>query len=147
VITVNYIISILVGILSGISAYYISHKMEKGPVHGSAVVTFVSGIIFTLLENYGISGALDFAVVAATSGYAGMVGNNYVKNLKQMVFVSIIASTLLMISSTMFSGVGGRLGVIAAVSCFAFIGLKRVSNYKLCLPLKKQLLKSEDSLY
>lgn len=143
----NLIISIIVGVLSGVSSYYISQRLKKGPVYGSIVVTFIAGLLFTVLESIGISGALDLAVVAATAGYAGMVGNMYVKNLLEMSVVSIITSILYMSSTNLFVGIGGRLGVIAAVSCFAFIGLKRISKYKYIQSFKNQLKKSEDCLY
>ncbi|MFP4456873.1 MAG: hypothetical protein ACLFPS_04370 [Clostridia bacterium] len=143
----NLITSIIVGVLAGVSSYYISQRLKKGPVYGSVVVTFIAGLLFTVLESIGINGALDLAVVAATASYAGMVGNMYVKNLLEMSVVSIITSILYMSSTNLFVGIGGRLGVIAAVSCFAFIGLKRIYKYKYIQSVKNQLKKSEDCLY
>lgn len=143
----SFLINIIVGVLAGISSYYISHGLKKGPVYGSVIVTFSAGLLFSALDYLGVKGALDLAVIAAAAGYAGMVGNMYVKNLLEMAVVSIITGILYMFSTNLFVGIGGRLGVIAAVSCFAFIGLKRVYRYKYFQLFKKQLMKSEDCLY
>jgi hypothetical protein len=127
----NTIIIILVAIIGGIVAYYISHDLGKGPVVGSTIVTLGSGLIFTGLEYLGVPGTVELAIVATTAGYAGMVSKKYVNNMTQMVVVSIISGVLYILSTNLFVGIGGRLGTIAAVSCFAFIGLKRLICYKI----------------
>jgi len=40
--------------------------------------------------------------------------------------VSLITGSLFIISTSAYKGVGGKLGTIAALACFTWIGIKRV---------------------
>ncbi len=133
------LIIILISVFGGCIAFYVSHNLGKGPVYGSAIVTLLSGVIFMLLEHFGVSGSAELAIVATTASYAGMASKKYVMNIWQMAVVGVIAGTLYVLSTNLFVGIGGRLGTIAAVSCFAFIGLKKIIYAKF-----PRLMKTED---
>jgi len=117
-------ISLIIGVsvLSGILTYLLSNKLKKGPVFGSATVTLVSGIIFPyFFPEFGTT----LMVVAACSSYAGMVAVKNIPSLWEMIIVSVITSLLFIVTSSSYVGVGGKLGTIAALSCFTWIGFKK----------------------
>lgn len=117
------LIILMVAILAGISTYSISNNLNKGGVFGSAVVTLICGIVFPyFFPELGST----LMVVAACASYAGMVSIKNVSNIWEMSIVSLITGALFVISNSAYQGVGGRLGTIAALSCFTWIGIKRV---------------------
>lgn len=117
------IIILLVCITAGIATYYISCILEKGAVVASAVVTFSSGLIFPLLFPE-IGGIL--AAAGACASYAGMVDIQKVCSLREMIVVSIITGILFILFISAYPGIGGRLGTIAAIACFIWLGIKRI---------------------
>lgn len=129
------IMIVAVAIIAGMAAYYISVIMGKGGVFGSAVVVLVSGVLFRYLEVEGLIAVTGLAVVATCASYAGMVAQKNVENLKEMAVVGFITGALFIASGNVFVGVGGRLGVIGAIACFAWMGLKKMSHKK---PAEKQ---------
>lgn len=130
----NIAIILMVSILAGMAAYYISVVMGKGGVFGSAVVTLVAGVLFRYLEVEGIIGITGLAVVATCASYAGMVAQKNVANVKEMAVVGLFTGALYIAGATTYVGVGGRLGVIAAIACYAWIGLKKLTGKGLEAP-------------
>jgi hypothetical protein len=120
------IVILAVSVISGMAAYYISVIMGKGGVFGSAVVTLVAGVVFRYLEMEGMIAVTGLAIVATAAGYAGMVAQKNVANLKEMAIVALLCGALLISSGTVFGGVGGRLGTVAAIACFSWIGIKKL---------------------
>jgi hypothetical protein len=120
------VIILIVSVLAGMAAYYISVVMGKGGVFGSAVVTLSAGVLFRYLEMEGLIAVTGLAVVATAASYAGMVAQKNVANLKEMAVVGLLCGALLMASGTVFGGVGGRLGTVAAIACFSWIGIKKL---------------------
>jgi len=117
------IMILIVSILSGIATYTISNRLKKGGVFASASVTLISGIVFPyFFPEIGS----NLMVVAACASYAGMVSVKNVPKLWEMVMVSAIAGSLFIVFNSAYQGVGGRLGTIAAISCFTWIGFKKV---------------------
>ena len=115
--------------------YTINVKLKKGGVFGSALIVMVSGLLYKFyLEQHFPGIVATFPAVATTASYAGMVSEKYVKNIWQMGIVGLIAGTLFFAGSTAFSdnseawfrGVGGTLGTIAAIACFAFISINKL---------------------
>lgn len=124
----DVIIILIVSVLAGMAAFYISAVMGKGGVFGSAVVTLIAGVLFRYLEMEGLITITGLAVVATTAGYAGMVAQKNVANLKEMAVVGLISGALYIAGANVFAGVGGRLGTIAAIACFAWIGFKKITG-------------------
>ncbi|MDW7671728.1 MAG: hypothetical protein SCK57_08865 [Bacillota bacterium] len=122
------IIILIVSALAGMAAFYISIVMGKGGVFGSAVVTLTAGVLFRYLEMEGLITITGLAVVATTASYAGMVAQKNVENLKEMAVVGLISGALYIAGGNVFVGVGGRLGTIAAIACFAWIGFKKITG-------------------
>lgn len=113
---------VIIAVLAGMATYVISVKLEKGAVFGSAIVVLLSGLF---LPHFFETGA-TLAVVATTSSYAGMVAAKNVPNLKEMAAVGLIVGILFILAEPVYLGVGGKLGVIAALSCLSWIGIKKV---------------------
>lgn len=118
---------LIVSIVAGVVTYMISHILKKGAVAASAIVTLVSGLIlpFFFPETGGL-----LAVAAACSSYAGMISVENASNLLEMAIVSLITGTLFIAASNAYAGVGGRLGTIAAISCFVWIAFKKIFTKK-----------------
>lgn len=114
---------IVVAVLAGMATYTISVYMNKGAVFGSAVITLIAGIFFPyFIPTIGSK----LAVVATCSSYAGMVAVKNVPKLWEMSIVGLIAGFLFIATSNAYVGVGGKLGTIAAISCFTWIGCKKI---------------------
>ncbi|RQD67419.1 MAG: hypothetical protein D5S00_10715 [Tindallia sp. MSAO_Bac2] len=125
------ILIIIVSIIAGMATYYISVIMGKGAVFGSAIVVLVSGLLFRYLEAENMIAISGLAVVATTATYTGMVAQKNVANLKEMAAAGFITALLYIASTNTFAGVGGRLGTIAALACFTWIGIKKLLGNKI----------------
>lgn len=111
---------ILTGIIAAYITYYISIELKKGAVFASAIVTLTAGL---LLPRMFMEGSI-LAAVATCSSYAGMVSKDKFKSSKDMIYVGFICSLIFIVTIDAYVGVGGRLGTIAAISGFSFLGMK-----------------------
>ncbi len=119
------IMIILVVALATSLTYLIIHKLKKGPVIASAVVTLLSGILLpSLLPEEGML----LATVATAGSYAAMVSKEKFPKLVDMIFVGVLCGIVFILTQEVFVGVGGRLGSIAAISCFSWLGLKKIKD-------------------
>ncbi len=125
---------IVVAVVAAVAAYSISIEMGKGGVFGSAVVTLIAGVLFKYLETEGFITITGLAVVATTAGYAGMAAQKNIANVKEMAIVGLITGILYIAGANAFIGVGGRLGTIAAISCFSWVGFKSVTGFSIQSP-------------
>lgn len=116
------LIFILTASAAGTLSYGISNKFKKGPVFGSSVITLVAGIILPVLIPE-IGGKL--AAAAACASYAGMAATKLIPSTLEMSLISALSGVMLLIASNAYVGIGGRLGTIAALACFAWIGLRK----------------------
>ncbi len=113
---------IITAILATCLTYFICFNLDKGPVLASAVVTLASGILLPYLFS---DGGAVLAGVATCGSYAAMVSKSKFPELKDMIFVGIICGTVFALTQDVFVGVGGRLGSIAAISGFTWLGLRK----------------------
>lgn len=121
----DYIVMLIVSVAAAMASYYINIIMNKGAVFGSAVVVLISGIIFPhFLPEIGSK----LAVMAATGSYAGMCSTAKFSKLEEMIPVGIITGFIFNSVPLAYDGVGGKLGTIAAISCIAWMGIKKVFN-------------------
>lgn len=112
-------------ILGGVSTFYINHKLKKGPVFASAIVTFFSGIVLPFLFK---DSGLTMAAATAAGSYIGMSGKEQIQNSMEIIVASIFLSTLFVISNDVFIGIGGKLGTMACISVMALYGIKTLSS-------------------
>lgn len=119
----NELMLLPVAVLSGMATYIVSNYLKRGTVIGSAVVTLLSGILFPyFFPEMGT----QMALVAACASYAGMISIENALNLLEMAIISLMAGILYLAASSAYVGIGGKLGAMAAISCFAWLGFKKV---------------------
>ena len=114
---------LIISVISGMATYIVSNILKRGPVIASAVITLVAGLMLPYF--FPLSGAL-LATAAACSSYAGMISLENALNLSEMSVISLMTGILFIAATNAYAGIGGRLGTIAAISCFAWLGFKKV---------------------
>lgn len=117
------IIILTVAIIAGITTYIISHILKRGAVIASAIVTLIAGI---MLPYFFPLIGVTLASVAACSSYAGMISLENALNLREMSIISLISGILFIATTNAYVGIGGKLGTIAAIACFSWLGFKKV---------------------
>lgn len=117
-------ISILfVSVAAGVLTYFAAHMLKRGPVIASAIITLASGVLLPhFFPDYGAT----VATAAACASYAGMISVENALNLLEMSVISLMTGVLFIAASAAYVGIGGRLGTIAAISCFAWLGFKKI---------------------
>ncbi|WP_100064980.1 hypothetical protein [Miniphocaeibacter massiliensis] len=117
------IIILIISVVAGISTYIVSNILKRGSVIASAIITLISGLMIPYFFP-NIGGMLTLA--AACSSYAGMISVENALNIFEMAIISLMTGILFIASTSAYLGIGGRLGTIAAISCFAWLGFKKV---------------------
>lgn len=117
------LIILLVSVVAGLATYTVSNILKRGGVIASAIITLVSGLMLPYF--FPTMGGL-MATAAACSSYAGMISVENALNLREMSIISLMTGILFIAASNAYIGIGGRLGTIAAISCFAWLGFKKV---------------------
>lgn len=117
------IIVLITSVIAGMATYLISNILKRGAVIASAIITLVSGIMLPYF--FPILGS-TLVTAAACSSYAGMISIENALDLREMALISLITGILYIAASSAYVGIGGRLGTIAAISCFAWLGFKKV---------------------
>lgn len=119
------IMIILVAVIATSLTYSIIYKLKKGPVIASAIVTLAAGI---LLPHFFPEKGMLLATVATAGSYASMVSKEKFPKIVDMIFVGVLCGIIFMLTQDVFVGVGGRLGSIAAISCFSWLGIKKIKS-------------------
>lgn len=114
---------LIIAVLAGIATYVVSHILNRGAVIASAIITLVSGLVLPYF--FPATGGV-LATAAACSSYAGMISLENALNLLEMSVISLMTGILFIIASNAYPGIGGRLGTIAAIACFAWLAFKKV---------------------
>lgn len=117
------VIILIISVVAGIATYIVSHILKRGAVIASAIITLVSGLMFPYF--FPVMGN-QLAVAAACSSYAGMISIENAVNVFEMAIISLMTGILFIAAASAYPGIGGRLGTIAAISCFAWLGFKKV---------------------
>ncbi len=117
-------ISILfISVVSGVLTYIASNLLKRGPVIASAIITLASGLVLPhFFPDYGIT----IAAAAACASYSGMISVENALNLFEMSIISLMTGILFIAANSAYAGIGGRLGTIAAIACFAWLGFKKI---------------------
>lgn len=117
------IIILIISMVAGMGTYIVSNILKRGGVIASAIITLVSGL---MLPYFFPSIGTLLSMAAACSSYAGMISVENALNVIEMGIISLMTGILFIAASSAYIGIGGRLGTIAAISCFAWIGFKKV---------------------
>lgn len=116
------ILIILVAILGTVVAYFISVYLDKGATMGAGVTTLISGIVFSYMDS---ELGLTLAAVATTGAYAGMISKKNTPQIWEMIIIGFIVGIITILATSVYLGIGGKLGTIAAISCLTWIGMKK----------------------
>ena len=116
------VIILAVAVLSGILTYLASIIIKRGSVVASAIVTLASGLV---LPHFFPELGDTLAAVAACASYAGMISVENALDIKEMAAISLMTGILYLVTTHVFVGIGGKLGTVAAISCFAWLGVKK----------------------
>ncbi len=119
----NELIILATSVLAGMATYFVSIILKRGAVIASATITLISGL---LLPYFFPSMSGTLVTAAACASYAGMISVENALNVFEMAIISLITGILFIAASSAYAGIGGRLGTIGAISCFAWLGLKKV---------------------
>lgn len=124
-ILMNQLTVVLLMVLGTWATFYLSVYYKKGNVMASAVVVLGAGLI----EHF-IPGVLNTQTAAgiAVASYAGMVSSKLIAQQHEILIIGVLCSFVFFSVDGIFSGVGGRLGTIAAVSWGSYFGLKLIYN-------------------
>ncbi len=125
----NNVLILLAGIVGAVGSYWIGINLNKGATMGAAVITLLSGLIFPYI-NPEIGPTL--AVVATSGAYAGMISKKNAPHIWEMVIVGAIVGMVSILATSTYIGVGGKLGTMAAIACFIWIGIKK--TFKIDVP-------------
>lgn len=117
------IIILTISILSGIATFIVSNILKKGPIIASAIITLMSGL---MIPYFSPSMSTTLTAASACASYAGMISIENALNPLEMSIISLMTGILFIASKNAYIGIGGRLGTIAAISCFAWLGFKKV---------------------
>lgn len=117
------ILILITAVIAGMATYIVSNFLKRGAVIGSAIITLVSGL---MLPYFFPDAGQQLAVAAACASYAGMISIENALNLFEMAIISLMTGILFIAASSAYPGIGGRLGAMAAISCFAWLGFKKV---------------------
>ena len=114
---------LIISVLAGMATYIVSNILKRGAVIASAIITLVSGLLLPYFFP-DMGGVL--ATAAACASYAGMISLENALNLLEMAIISLMTGILFIAATSAYPGIGGRLGTIAAIACFAWLGFKKV---------------------
>lgn len=117
------IIVLMISVAGGMATYFVNNILKRGAVIASAIITLVSGL---MLPYFFPQMGSTLVTAAACSSYAGMISVENALNVWEMAIISLITGILYIAASSAYVGIGGRLGTIAAISCFAWLGFKKV---------------------
>lgn len=117
------VIVLIISVVAGMATYIVSNFLKRGAVIASAIITLVSGLMLPYF--FPLRGSV-LATAAACASYAGMISVENALNLFEMAVISLMTGILFIAANSAYAGVGGRLGTIAAISCFTWLGFKKV---------------------
>ena len=117
------VIILIISIAAGMATYIVANILKRGAVIASAIITLVSGLMLPYF--FPLMGDV-LATAAACSSYAGMISIENALNLLEMAVISLMTGILFIAARSAYIGIGGRLGTIAAISCFTWLGFKKV---------------------
>lgn len=117
------LIIIIVTMLAGLATFFVNNVLKKGGTLASALVSMVGALI---LPHFFQELGTILTLATATASYAGMVSIQNAMDYKEMAVISFLAGILFVGTLSAYQGIGGKLGVIGAIACFAWLGFKKV---------------------
>lgn len=112
-------------IIGAISTYVINIKLKTGVVLSSSIVGLIGGLI---LPNIFLAGT-QMAIALFCGTFIGMSAAEKLCFKKCIIIASIVGSILFAYTNPYFSGLGGKLGLIAFSSSIATAGYYNLKKY------------------
>lgn len=112
------------------STFHLNHTLKQGSVRSSALSSLVVGLIFYFVPNL-FESALQFSLPLCFMGasFIGMSNTRHFRSLSHMFMAAIIFSCLYFLSIKIFTGYGGKLGLMANISIVASIAVFVLFKY------------------
>lgn len=121
---------LITSILAAIATYYVSIKLELGPVIGSALISFIASVPLYLFPE-----SLEFIVPGLTpmvplvvigSSFTAMSSAQILSDYHKVATAGAFFAFIWWYSSAFFTGFGGGLGTTACISVVMTLGLVRI---------------------
>jgi hypothetical protein len=91
-------------VIGGLITFYFSHDIGMGVVIASSVVGILAAMV-----------APEYSVAAYCGSFVGMSSNNLFFNYSEVIFASVVAGLVYVLTRDLFAGFGGKLGTIAFI--------------------------------
>lgn len=111
-------IVIVISLAAGFLTWVLHHRLQRGPVLASAVVTLTAGLILPGLHEQGV----ELVPIAACASYVSMSATIRLRNVWETLAALVIAALIYVFAAEIYVGIGGKLGTIAAISVMTVCG-------------------------
>ncbi len=106
------------------STHYLNHHLKQGSVRASALSSLLVGLVFHFNPDMFVSSLqMNLPLVFIGTSFIGMSNTRHFNSMLKFIVASVIFAALFMGSQSIFSGYGGKLGLMANVSVVSVIGL------------------------
>ncbi len=112
------------------STFHLNHTLKQGSVRSSALSSLVVGLIFYFTPNLfepALQSSLPLCLMGAS--FIGMSNTRHFKSLSHMFMAAILFSFLYFLSIKIFTGYGGKLGLMANISVVISIAIFALFKY------------------
>jgi hypothetical protein len=118
----NYYL-LIISFLGTLLTFLFSHYYNKDVVAVSAIISLIGALILPeIMIDYNV----DYSLILMTATFAGMSTKDRVKNILEIVIISLFVAIIFIYSYSHFGGGGGKLGTIAFGAVLASYGIKSI---------------------
>jgi|GEM_PF-6380501 hypothetical protein len=120
------IFSVFLFFLLGISlTIFFVYRINFGPVGGASFMMLLTGI----LDKTVLSGInINFTNVMVISAFIAMSSNEIIKNTRDIVILSFTATLYYLNFLSVFTGIGGSMGMAAFITVITYYSIKWLKN-------------------
>ena len=126
----TFTVILVTSILVAIATYYVSIKLDLGPVIGSALISFLVSFPLYLfpesLEFIAPNLTMMVPVVVIGSSFAAMSSAQILSDYHKVATAGAFFAFIWWYASSFFAGFGGGLGTTACISVVITLGLMKI---------------------
>jgi len=120
----NYYL-IIISFLGTLLTFLFSQYYNKNVVAVSSIISLIGALILPeIIYNYDH----NYSLILMTATFAGMSSDKRVKNIFEMIAISLFVAVIFVYSYSHFGGGGGKLGTIAFGAVLSSYGIKNIVN-------------------